>query len=220
MLGYVVVIVIGAFVGGGCFGAAWWWLGQQQPIADAGPSAEEIATRHQLRNQIGDLIQRGRIYQTNLLAIASRQMPEVEKVVGPLVTNAMHWHMEVIRFAETNISHADAMRISVPAPSLQPPEGLLHSYLEENGKTYGGYDLRSTWDFVLGDLGNLLGLPEIGRVVTVGTNVDSMFRPRLMCKPDTRRNQISTVAARVRAGVLIAEITDVVPRHAFLSIQN
>lgn len=133
-------------------------------IASAPSPAGKVA-RHQLRNVIGDLIQKGRIHQTNVLAVAEHRVPNVETFVGPLVDETMKWHMEVISFTEKNIGHADAMRVSVPAPAMNRPTGLMNNITYKEGKSYGGYDLRSTWDFLVGDLASLESfldrLPEL-----------------------------------------------------------
>jgi hypothetical protein len=116
-------------------------------------AAQRAARRH-LRNQIGDLIQRGRILQANVTSVSQGLMPEPEKRVGELVVGAMQWHLEVIRFIERNVSHADAMRVSIPPPSREYPAGLVKNFTAPDG-TSGGWDLRSTWDFLEGDLASL-----------------------------------------------------------------
>jgi hypothetical protein len=161
--GYLLVIILGAVVGATVFGAAWWWLERQS--LEGVNSAQLIAERHQLRNRLGDLIQRGRLHQANMIAILQSRIPDEEKRVGPLVTAIGDYHMEVISFTEHNISHADAMRVSVPPPSVQYPSRIMTGIIYRDGVAIGGYDLRSSWDYLSGDLASLerflTELPEL-----------------------------------------------------------
>src|SRR5438067_6699930 len=78
-----------------------------QQIQSAGPSEVEKQERRQLRNQIGELIQRGRIFQANLLKIGQRQIPNPRPVVASLVRDSMQWHLQVVQLAEVNFGHAE-----------------------------------------------------------------------------------------------------------------
>jgi hypothetical protein len=154
-----VLILSAALVGAVLFGGSAWLItratvGKEQ-VARAQFEAAKAA-RHQVRNQIGDLIQRGRIFQANLLSLSRVEVPNPQQTAGELVRGIAPWHMEVIRFTEMNISHADAMRVSVPPPDLNRPSGLMANIqTDANGVSHGGYDMRSLWDWVVGDLANL-----------------------------------------------------------------
>ena len=117
------------------------------------PSAADKAQRHQLRNEIADLIQRGRLLQANVIAAAQDQLPELEKRIGKLLGDVGGWHMQVLSFTERNISHADAMRLLPPTPSTQYPQGVQGVHPLPGGN--GIFNVEQSWDFLAGDIAAL-----------------------------------------------------------------
>ena len=92
-------------------------------------------------------------------------MPDVPSRVGPLAVAVTQWHVEVTKFFGGNFGQADADRIGSPAPSVEYPPRIMDGVRYEGGKSVGGYDLRSAWDYTVGDLAALEQLldkyPEI-----------------------------------------------------------
>jgi hypothetical protein len=114
-------------------------------------TAQERAERFALRIQITELIQRGRILETNMLKIGKRQIPNPRPVVASLVNDTVKWHVEVTRLAETNFGHVEAMKVMSPPVVIDFPPGLDGLQSFRDGKP-GGYDLTSSWTQVVGDL--------------------------------------------------------------------
>jgi hypothetical protein len=119
------------------------------------PTANEVAQRTSFRNQVGELLKRGRIHQANLLSISQGRMPDPRERAGKLAVAITQWHVEVATFFGVRFGQAEADRIGVPAPSLEYPPRIMEGVTYVNGKSVGGYDLRTAWDSLVGDLAAL-----------------------------------------------------------------
>jgi hypothetical protein len=123
--------------------------------ASAPADAQQRAERLELRNQIGILLQQGRIHQANLLSITQGRMPEAKKRVGRLVQDILRYHVAVINFTEHNFGHAEAMKVSVPQPAVEYPKNIMSGVKYAKRQARGGYDLRGSWDSIVGDTSTL-----------------------------------------------------------------
>jgi hypothetical protein len=120
----------------------------------ANVTPQERAQRLQLRIQTTELIQRGRVFESNMLRLGKRQIPNPRPVVASFVHEYFQWHLEVIEFTRTNFGEVEARRVQSPPVVIDFPKGLDGLQSFKDGKP-GGFDLREAWTEVIGDLAAL-----------------------------------------------------------------
>ena len=146
----------------GSVGAVAWHLSTaKEDVAEAAALAArqetlavEKAARHQLRNELADLIVRGRMLQTSVVNAGKGWLKQEQ--IGGLFSAVTNWHMEVLQFVAKRIGTADAMRIMAPTPSVQYPPGIQDPILTDGGKS--GTPLAPMWDFLATDIAALEAL--------------------------------------------------------------
>ncbi|HJZ78086.1 MAG TPA: hypothetical protein VKE51_40445 [Vicinamibacterales bacterium] len=122
-----------------------------KPTVNAPASTgSERQARHQIRNELADLIASGRVFQNSVVNAGSGIQREQAMA---LVSSVSDWHTRVLRFTEKQISHADAMRLIIPATTGHYPRGIEKTILFDGGKS--GVALMPSWDLLSSDLAAL-----------------------------------------------------------------